>query len=168
MASPRQDRCLSGPGTTRAATADDAARMHDIDAQTSQHPRSEESYAACCRGGSAERALVWPGDGEVCGFVVYSAVLDQASIHNIAICPALQRQGVGRALLGDCLAAMRRAGLKTCLLEVRASNAAALGLYRNLGFAVDGRRRNYYRGPSGREDALLMSLALGGNLDERA
>jgi ribosomal-protein-alanine N-acetyltransferase len=134
--------------------------MHDIDAQTSQYPRSEESYAACCQGGSTEQVLVWDRDGEVCGFIVYSAVLDQASIHNIAICPVLQRQGVGRALLGACLAAMRNSGFKTCLLEVRASNAAALGLYRDLGFAADGRRRNYYRGPSGREDALLMSLAL--------
>ena len=44
-------------------------------------------------------------------------------------------------------------------LEVRADNAAALGLYRAMGFAADGRRRDYYgRG----HDALLMSLRLSG------
>ena len=92
--------------------------------------------------------------------MAYSAVLDQASIHNIAVRPQWQRQGLGRALLEACLDVMRDAGLQTCLLEVRASNAAALGLYGELGFTLDGRRRDYYRVPSGREDALLMSLAL--------
>ena len=44
-------------------------------------------------------------------------------------------------------------------LEVRADNAAAIGLYQAMGFAADGRRRDYYgRG----HDALLMSLRIAG------
>lgn len=160
MASPRQDVCTVRSGRVRAAASGDAGRMHEIDAQTSPNPRSESSYAACCQGDGDERALVWECAEEICGFVAYSSVMDQASIHNIAVCPEWQRQGLGRALLEACLGVMRDAGLQTCLLEVRASNAAALGLYSGLGFKVDGRRRDYYRVASGREDALLMSLGL--------
>jgi len=53
-----------------------------------------------------------------------------------------------------------KSGAKRCLLEVRASNAAARGLYRSLGFQVDGVRKNYYPAATGREDALLMSREL--------
>ena len=45
------------------------------------------------------------------------------------------------------------------LLEVRASNAAALAVYRALGFAATGRRPRYYADPP--EDALLLQLRLG-------
>lgn len=47
------------------------------------------------------------------------------------------------------------------LLEVRASNAPAIALYRErLGFTVVGRRRGYY---AQGEDALLMALPLTGS-----
>jgi ribosomal-protein-alanine N-acetyltransferase len=58
-------------------------------------------------------------------------------------------------------------GIARCLLEVRASNLAAQGLYQSLGFMSDGRRKNYYPKGSGREDALLMSLTLA-NYQEQA
>ena len=41
-------------------------------------------------------------------------------------------------------------------LEVRESNAPAIGLYEKLGFQVVGRRKNYYR--ELHEDALLMTI----------
>ena len=40
-------------------------------------------------------------------------------------------------------------------LEVRASNAPAIALYRKHGFQAVGQRRNYYQKPD--EDALLMT-----------
>ena len=50
-------------------------------------------------------------------------------------------------------------------LEVRASNISAIALYENIGFNEMSVRRNYYPAnpkifPSGREDAILMGLAL--------
>ena len=52
------------------------------------------------------------------------------------------------------LSAAAREGATRATLEVRASNAAALGLYRSFGFAVRGRRPNYYTNPV--EDALIL------------
>ena len=56
------------------------------------------------------------------------------------------------ALWGELLGATRLE------LEVRASNAAALRLYRRMGFALDGSRPGYYSNPV--EEAVLMSMRL--------
>ena len=52
------------------------------------------------------------------------------------------------------------AGGRILLLEVRPSNAAALALYRHVGFQQIGVRRNYYHDTEGSEDAVVMSRAL--------
>ncbi|HET19983.1 MAG TPA: ribosomal-protein-alanine N-acetyltransferase, partial [Chromatiales bacterium] len=54
----------------------------------------------------------------------------------------------------------REQGLERILLEVRASNTPALGLYRSEGFCEDGVRKGYYPASGGREDAILMSRSL--------
>jgi ribosomal-protein-alanine N-acetyltransferase len=43
---------------------------------------------------------------------------------------------------------------------VRPSNAAARALYAGHGFSEIGLRRDYYPSGSGREDAVIMELAL--------
>jgi ribosomal-protein-alanine N-acetyltransferase len=43
---------------------------------------------------------------------------------------------------------------------VRPSNAAALALYRRAGFGAIGVRRAYYPAHGGREDAVVLELAL--------
>nr|MCR5358181.1 ribosomal-protein-alanine N-acetyltransferase [Lachnospiraceae bacterium] len=48
----------------------------------------------------------------------------------------------------------RSVGGKEFTLEVRASNTAAISLYKSLGFAEEGRRRNFYEHPV--EDAIIM------------
>ena len=45
-------------------------------------------------------------------------------------------------------------------LEVRPSNAAALALYGESGFQRLGIRRDYYRAREGKEDAIVLALAL--------
>ena len=52
----------------------------------------------------------------------------------------------------------RELGLRFLTLEVRPSNAAALGLYRGMGYREEGRRRDFYTDP--REDALLLTKYL--------
>jgi len=45
-------------------------------------------------------------------------------------------------------------------LEVRPSNLARQALYTRFGFRRIGVRRGYYLAPSGREDALVLTLSL--------
>jgi ribosomal-protein-alanine N-acetyltransferase len=144
----------------RPTDVEDASRMSEIDRATSPNPRSKAQYEDCCRAAGGEQALVCERARQILGFVVYSRVLDEASINNIAVDPGQQGAGVGRALLCAALDIMRESGAGVCHLEVRASNKVARSLYKSLGFLTDGRRKNYYRTDTGREDALLMSLAL--------
>jgi ribosomal-protein-alanine N-acetyltransferase len=80
---------------------------------------------------------------------------DQLEVLLLAVAADERRAGGASALLATALTAARQAGLAGSQLEVRASNAAAIALYRRHGFADVGRRPRYYEG---REDAVLMSL----------
>lgn len=98
-------------------------------------------------------------DERLVGFAVAAVVASEAELESIAVERAAQRRGVGRALLEALARAARELRAERLLLEVRASNEPALGLYRSMGFAVTGRRPRYYRNPE--EDAVLMERRLG-------
>ena len=124
-----------------------------------QWPR--EVYKAAIAGDGPKRiALVAEDAGEVVGFAVAAAVLEQVELESIAVVAEAQRRGVGALLLRELIGTVRGAGATELVLEVRASNQAALGLYARGGFAVTGRRRGYYANPV--EDAVLLRLQLAG------
>lgn len=89
------------------------------------------------------------------GFLLAWRLGDELEIQTVATAPEARRRGVGRALVLAAIDEARATGCQRLLLEVRASNQAALGLYRALGFEQDGLRRGYYSDPT--EDAVLMS-----------
>ncbi len=101
-------------------------------------------------------ALLAPG-----GCALLRVAGGEAELLTLAVAPEARRRGVGGALLDRCLAEAAAAGADRLHLEVGAANAGALALYARAGFAETGRRRGYYAGPAGREDALLMSRATG-------
>jgi ribosomal protein S18 acetylase RimI-like enzyme len=77
----------------------------------------------------------------------------EAELLRIAVDPAHRGQGHGRKLLEACQRELSAEGLTQLHLEVRASNAAAIQLYRWCGWKPCGRRPGYY--PDG-EDAVLF------------
>jgi ribosomal-protein-alanine N-acetyltransferase len=87
-------------------------------------------------------------DGNVAGFALVRAVIDEAELLLIAVDPAQRRRGIGAALMRSVLADCQGRGVKRIHLEVRAGNPAA-GLYARFGFAREGVRRAYYRAKSG-------------------
>jgi ribosomal-protein-alanine N-acetyltransferase len=78
----------------------------------------------------------------------------EASVHNIAVDPAWQGKGIGKALLRALLSRADEAAAPV-YLEVRTDNEAAIGLYEAHGFTRIGTRRRYYW-PSG-ADAYTMA-----------
>lgn len=147
--------------TIRPAGAGDVEALVAIDA-VNPAPWSGRQFARAVGAGAdgATRVLVAHGGGRLDGFIVYARVLDEVSIHNIAVRAGRRGQGLGGMLLERSLRCMRRAGASRCLLEVRSSNTAAQRLYASAGFTLDGERRDYYPDGAGREDALLMSREL--------
>ena len=63
-------------------------------------------------------------------------------IHTIGVDPAYQGRGIGRRMLDELL---NIAAGGVVHLEVRTDNAAAIALYRSVGFTEVGLRRRYYR-----------------------
>ena len=92
----------------------------------------------------------------VCGFSIFSSVLDESTLLNIAVTPSMQGQGLGRKMLEQGLNNQKKQGIVKCFLEVRLSNTSAQALYYSLGFINIGERKNYYPANGGRENALVM------------
>lgn len=98
------------------------------------------------------------GQERILGFVIYWVVHDEIHVLNVATAPEARRRGVGRALMDAAADEGRRRGATLVTLEVRRSNAAALALYRALGYRQVGVRPGYYA--EEREDAIVMVLDL--------
>lgn len=94
--------------------------------------------------------------GVLIAYVAFSLIVDEMEIMNIAVHPFHRRKGHAKVLLAEVLRICRERAVVAGFLEVRASNAGAIALYRRFGFEEKGRRRNYY--PDNGEDALLFRL----------
>ena len=97
-------------------------------------------------------------DHEAVAAVWYQCAGERADMIDLRVLASSRRQGLGKRLLRASLTALE--GVTTVDLEVRESNHAAQALYRMMGFEETGRRPDYYATASGREHAILMSLAL--------
>jgi ribosomal-protein-alanine N-acetyltransferase len=146
----------------RPGSPGDERRLLQIDASANSSAGREQLFARACGAvaDASEIALVVLVDDVIQGFLIYSQVLDEVSIHDVAVHVDSGGQGVGRLLLAQALLHMKSRGAQRCLLEVRESNRAARALYSRLRFREDGVRQNYYPAATGREDAVLMSLQL--------
>ena len=98
--------------------------------------------------------LVVVEDEKVLGYVGSQTVFEDADILNVAVLPAARRRGIAEALMTALESRLSERGAERITLEVRASNAPAIALYRKLGYAQVGLRKNYYEKP--REDAMIL------------
>lgn len=99
-------------------------------------------------------------DGSVAAYAVMMIALDEAHLLNLSVARREQRTGLGWRTLDWMADVARGYGGRTMLLEVRPSNEAAQRLYQRYGFERIGIRRGYYPTHGGREDALVMRIAL--------
>ncbi|WP_157073282.1 GNAT family N-acetyltransferase, partial [Kribbia dieselivorans] len=81
-----------------------------------------------------------------------------ADVMTIVTAPAARGRGLGRVLLDELITRARDGGADHLMLEVRADNDPALGLYRSRGFTHLQTRRRYYQ--PGDVDALILRLDL--------
>ncbi len=141
----------------RLADLDAVAR---IEAQAYAFPWSRGNFVDSLAAGYWCTLL--EADGEALGYTIALPGVDELHLLNVTVAPAGQGCGHGTRLLDALEASARAHGLDAVWLEVRPSNPRAQALYRRRGYVEAGRRRRYYPAPGGREDAILMTLALPG------
>ena len=126
-----------------------------IDGQSAGDRWSPGLFLAELRRGDGSRCYrVAMAGSRVVGFAGMLYAADDGHITTVAVDEACRRTGVATALLVELATDARGRGCTALTLEVRASNAAAVELYRRFGFAPAGVRKGYYSDNG--EDALVL------------
>lgn len=102
-------------------------------------------------------ALVLEEGEETLGFIMGTILFEDAEIYKVAILPQNRGKGYGYTAVDGFAEAVRARGATRIFLEVRPSNAAALGLYQKYGFEKTRLRKRYY---ADGEDCLEMKKEL--------
>jgi ribosomal-protein-alanine N-acetyltransferase len=136
----------------------DLAEVMKIETAIYTHPWTHGNFADSIRAGYACRT--WRNQGELLGYFVLMIAAGEAHLLNLSVAARRQRSGHGRTLLAEAVTLARALAARSLFLEVRPSNHAAQTLYARFGFRKVAVRRGYYPAHSGREDALVFTLAL--------
>lgn len=136
----------------------DLDAVMNIEPTIYSHPWSRGNFADSLNAGHS--AWVLKLGNEIIGYTLMMLVLDEAHLLNISVAKHMQKQGWGRVLLEFMCEKARHYKAAHMFLEVRPSNVDAIALYENMGFNEMAVRRGYYPAKEGREDAILMGLAL--------
>ncbi len=138
---------IAEPVTVGALTRADAQRCAELEAQLFDGDDPWPVAAFNRELASAHNHYVGARAGET--LVGYAGITRlgrtppyEHEVHTIGVDPDYQGQGIGRRLLDELLTF---ADGGVVYLEVRTDNAAAIGLYRSVGFEQIGLRRRYYR-----------------------
>ncbi len=142
----------------RPMTEADLPRIHRIELASYEYPWSIGNFTDSLHAGYS--MWVHETEGEVVGYYALMAAAGEAHLLNLTIAPSWRRHGLGRDLLGHCLACACTHKAGSLFLEVRTSNTAAIALYHSSGFVDLAVRRGYYPARVGREDALIMKKEL--------
>ena len=103
---------------------------------------------------------VLKNETDIIGYYIALFASNECELLNITVKSELQRNGFGKLMLKDLFIECRKSNILNIFLEVRKSNLLAIRLYENNGFNEIGIRNNYYQNRDGKEDAILMGLAI--------
>jgi len=99
---------------------------------------------------------------EPVAFLLMQFLPPDCEILTFCVVPDYQRQKLGTQMLALAVSCARDAGCANIFLDVAQDNAAALALYKQIGFTEIGRREAYYkRANQAAKAALILILPLG-------
>ena len=136
----------------------DLGAVMAIESAIYTHPWTRGNFADSLRAGY--QCWTWRLGGELLGYFVLLVVAEEGHLLNLSVAAAHQRAGHGSELLKQAMQLARNRGAQRLFLEVRPSNLAAKALYGRFGFREISVRPGYYPADGGREDALVLTLAL--------
>ena len=136
----------------------DLDEVLSMEREAYEFPWTREIFRDCLRVGYSCRVL--ESDGRVNAYGMLQIAAGKSRLLNLCVRRTLHRRELGRRLLMLLVEVARSHRCDTVVLEVRPSNAAARCLYGSAGFTEVGVSRGYYPTRTGREDAMMLSLAL--------
>ena len=95
--------------------------------------------------------------GQVCGYACLFSLFETAEVLNIAVDLPYRGRGIGAELLSALHEKAKELGAERMMLEVRASNVAAIAMYQKFGYEKISVRKGYY---ADGEDADIMQKIL--------
>jgi ribosomal-protein-alanine N-acetyltransferase len=122
------------------------------------HPWTRGNFSDSIRTGY--QCWTWRSGPQLLGYFILLVAVGEGHLLNLSIAEGQQRRGHGGALLTEAMRMARARGARQLFLEVRPSNGSAKALYQRFGFRQVAVRPGYYPAHAGREDALVLSLAL--------
>jgi ribosomal-protein-alanine N-acetyltransferase len=134
-------------------TRQDCEKVLQVEEACFSVPWSKKSFEDSFSYAGNHYLVAWEEE-KLVGFIGLMAVGEEADITNVAVLPAYRRQGIGACLVGEMLELAKSEKIQKIMLEVRASNEAAIALYKKYGFQFLCKRKNYYQKPT--EDADIM------------
>lgn len=140
----------------RSLTREDSALLAGVDQLCFHASWKEESFQGEFMD---SEAAVYEGAfnpaGEMIGFAGAVSMLDEAEIRRVGVHPLYRTRGIGGVCLNRVLQRLEETrGTNMVFLEVREANRSAIALYKENGFRVIAKRKNYYQDTG--ENALIM------------
>ncbi len=130
-------RTSSGPRTRRAGRADHGALTEIDDAAFESPWRLGSNGLSDAMTATPTARLRVAGGHPATAFAITGRTGGRGYIQRLAVAPAHQHRGLGRALLVDGLRWLRRHGASSALINTQYGNEVALGLYRRQGFQME-------------------------------
>lgn len=141
------DDSLDAAVTVRPATAADAAAIAGLIVFLAEdfdgHTTVSADWIVDCLADDDFFALVAERDGDVVGVVTWTLVRGlfhgkkSAVIQEASVAPAHQDAGIGRALLTEAVARIKRQDVAEISISTGFENERAMHLYRSLGFVEE-------------------------------
>lgn len=145
----------------RSAHESDLPELHRLDNEVFESTPYPYYVLRQLFDADSDHILVLDDGGSLYGYALFVTSRDgQVSwVLSLAVAPDRRGLGLGRLLMLEVLRRLRGEGVHEVRLTVEPANAAAIALYRSLGFSSEEEVRRDYLGPG--EDRLIMGLRLG-------
>jgi ribosomal-protein-alanine N-acetyltransferase len=141
----------------RPASVDDLTAILEIERESYPEPWSEIHFQKEMNT-AYSRVMVLTDDETdsiVLGYLVYWLQAEGVSLLNVTVAPKWRGLGLSRILLSTMINETVREEIPRIILEVRASNEQAIGVYEHIGFKRTHERKGFY---SNGESAIVMEL----------
>lgn len=134
--------------TIEDASLQNLDRLCEIETESFGKEAFTRQQIAHLLAGHNSISLIARENGKIVGFIIGIIYVERnfltGHILTIDISPTQRRKGIGSRLLQEIEKIFKQNGVKTCRLEVRENNIAALNLYQKFGYKKMGKLENFY------------------------